>query len=79
VTQANIEQQGDDELSLIDLLIVLAKYKKQIIGLPIVAGIIAAIVVLIIPSEYRSTTRIMPPVVGQSATVAMLSGMGGGI
>jgi uncharacterized protein involved in exopolysaccharide biosynthesis len=69
----------DDELSLVDLLIVLARSRRLLIGMPLLAALLAAVVVMLIPSEYKATTRILPPVVGQSASVAILAGVGGGI
>lgn len=80
MTEATVQKfQEDDELSLLDLLIVLAKYKRLIIGLPILFAVVALVVVLIIPPKYKSTIRILPPVMGSSTAVMMLSGAGGGI
>jgi len=75
----NLEHREDEGLSLIDLLIVLAKSKRLIIGLPMIVAVVASVVVLIIPPTYKSTARILPPVIGQSSTLAVLGGMGGGI
>ena len=75
----SVEQMEDDEISLMDLLIVLAKAKRLIIGLPLMVGVIAAVVVMLIPAKYTASTRILPPVIGQSSTLALLGGMGGGI
>ena len=79
MTQLNTEIQEEDEISLIDLLIVLAKNKTLIIGLPLIVGVLAAVVVLLIPSKYTASARILPPVIGQSTTLALLGSMGGGI
>jgi len=79
LTQVNAEMLDDDELSLVDLLIVLARSRRLLIGMPLLAALLAAVVVMLIPSEYKATTRILPPVVGQSASVAILAGVGGGI
>ncbi len=79
MTQVNAEMLDDDELSLVDLLIVLARSRRLLIGMPLLAALLAAVVVMLIPSEYKATTRILPPVVGQSASVAILAGVGGGI
>jgi len=72
----------DDEVSLLELAIVLAKHKKLILGLPLVAAIIAVIVTLLMPNIYTGTTKILPPQQNQSAAVAMvgqLSGQLGGL
>ena len=79
MTQANTEFFEEDELSLVDLLIVLAKNRRLILGLPLIVGVLAAVVVLLIPSKYTASARILPPVIGQSTTLALLGSMGGGI
>lgn len=70
--------QDDDEISLLDLLIVLAKYKKLILGLPLVVAVLAAGISLLIPNTYTATTRILPPQ-GQSSASAMLAQQLGGL
>ena len=66
-----------DEISLLDLAIVLAKHKKLILGLPLVAAIIAVIVTLLMPNIYTGVTRILPPQQSQSTAAAMLFQLGG--
>jgi len=66
-----------DEISLLDLAIVLAKHKKLILGLPLVAAIIAVIVTLLMPNIYTGVTRILPPQQSQSTAAAMLIQLGG--
>ena len=79
MTQANTEFFEEDELSLVDLLIVLAKSRRLILGLPMIVGVLAAVIVVLIPSKYTASARILPPVIGQSTTLALLGSMGGGI
>src|SRR3970282_1984663 len=67
----------DDEISLLDLAIVLAKHKKLVLGLPLGAAIAAAIVTLLMSNIYTSTTKILPPQQNQSAAVAMLGQLSG--
>ena len=68
----------EDGISLIDLLIVLAKHKRLIIGLPLIVGICAAVVTFFLPPIYTATAKILPPQQGgQSSAAAMLSQMGG--
>lgn len=67
----------DDEINLLDLLIVLAKYKKLVLGLPLLAAILAAGISLLMPNIYTATTKIMPPQQGQSSATAMLAQLGG--
>lgn len=62
----------EDEISLLDLAIVLAKHKKLILGLPFGAAVVAAGISLLLPNIYTGTTRILPPQQSQSATAAAL-------
>jgi len=41
----------DDEISLLDLAITLAKHKKLIIGLPLAVAIVTAVVTLFMPAK----------------------------
>ncbi len=64
-------------MSLIDLLIVLAKHKKLIIGLPILTSICAVLLSLLLPNIYKADTKILPPQQSQGAASALLSQIGG--
>lgn len=75
----------DDEFSLLDLLIILAKHKRVVLGLPLVAAIGTVIVTFLLPNVYTGTTKILPPQQNASAASALLSqvlgnvaGLGGG-
>ena len=68
--------QADDEISLLDILIVLAKHKKLILGLPFLAAILAAGISLLMPNWYTATTKILPPQQSQSSAAAMLGQLG---
>jgi len=72
----------DDEISLLDLAITLAKHKKLILGAPIIAGILAALYSLFQPNIYTADTQILPPQQQSSASALLgqqgaLSGMAG--
>ncbi len=67
---------GEDEISLLDLAIVLAKHKKLVVGLPAVVAVVAAAIALLLPNIYTATTKILPPQQNQSATSAMLAQLG---
>ncbi|MBE0627418.1 MAG: lipopolysaccharide biosynthesis protein [Burkholderiales bacterium] len=69
----------DDEISLLDLLIVLAKYKKLILGLPFVVAVLAAGYSLTLANIYTGVTKIMPPQQNQSAAAALLGQLGGAL
>lgn len=68
---------NEDEISLLDLGIVLAKHKKFVLGFPFVVAIVAAAISLALPNVYTGTTKILPPQQDQSAASAMLSQLGG--
>jgi len=70
-------QPDEDEINLLDLLIVLAKHKKRIIGLTIAAALLAIGYALSLPNIYTATTKILPPQQSQSSASAMLSQLGG--
>jgi uncharacterized protein involved in exopolysaccharide biosynthesis len=74
-----LSTNDDDEVSLLDLLIVLAKHKRIVLGVPFVAGILAAIVSLLMSSIYTGTTRILPPQQSASAASALLNQVGGAL
>jgi tyrosine-protein kinase Etk/Wzc len=57
----NHQSPDDEEISLLDLLIVLAKHKKLILGVPFGAAILAVIYSLLLPNIYTGTTKILPP------------------
>jgi tyrosine-protein kinase Etk/Wzc len=69
-------QSVDDEISLLDLAIVLAKHKKLILGLPLAAAIVAAIISLLMPPIYTGTAKLLPPQQSQSTAAAVLSQLG---
>jgi uncharacterized protein involved in exopolysaccharide biosynthesis len=69
-------EADDDEISLLDLLIVLAKYKKLILGLPFVVAVIAAGMSLRMHDIYTANAKILPPQQSQSASRSMLAQLG---
>lgn len=69
---------AEEEIGLLDLLIVLAKHKWLIIGLPLIVGICAVIITFFLTPIYTATAKILPPQQSaQSSAAAMLSQMGG--
>jgi uncharacterized protein involved in exopolysaccharide biosynthesis len=69
----------DDEISLLDLLIVIAKHKRMVLGVPFVVAILAAGYSLYLPNIYTGTTRVLPPQQSGSAASALLSQLGGAL
>jgi tyrosine-protein kinase Etk/Wzc len=72
-----ITSRAEDELGVFDILIVLAKHKKMIIGTTFGAAVLAAGVSLILPNVYQATTKLLPPQQNQSSALAVLSQLGG--
>lgn len=72
----NSPQVEDPEISVLDLAIVLAKYKKTILGVTLGAGVVAALVSFALPKEFKATTRLMPPQ-QQTGAAGLLSQLGG--
>src|SRR6266705_2906758 len=68
-----------DEISLLALLIVLAKHKRVVLGVPAIVAVGAAIISLLLPNIYTGTTRILPPQQSASAASALLSQLGGAV
>ena len=75
VIQTN--ESADDEISIFDLLIVLAKHKLLIMGLPFLVAVIAAGYSLTLPDIYTATTKVLPPQQNQSASSAIMAQLGG--
>ncbi|MBR7783879.1 GumC family protein [Undibacterium luofuense] len=71
----NISNEND--INAIYLLIIIAKHKFKILTFPIIFGILAYGVSLLIPNTYRANTKILPPQQSQSTASAMLSQLGG--
>lgn len=66
-----------NDINGIDLLIIIAKHKFKILIFPIIFGMFAYGVSLLIPNTYRANTKILPPQQSQSTASAMLSQLGG--
>jgi uncharacterized protein involved in exopolysaccharide biosynthesis len=69
-------QAGKEGFRFVDAAIVLAKHKKIVLGIPVLAALIAAAVSLVLPSTYKATTKLLPPQQSQSSAGALLSQLG---
>ncbi|GAB4173982.1 MAG: Wzz/FepE/Etk N-terminal domain-containing protein [Rhodocyclaceae bacterium] len=65
-----------DEISLLDLALVLAKHRRLVLGLPLAAALVAAAISLVVTPIYTGTARILPPQQSQSTAAAMLGQLG---
>ncbi len=62
-----------EDVSILDILIVLAKHKKLITQVTVGGTLFALLVSFVIPKKYTATTRILPPQQTQSSSLAMLA------
>jgi tyrosine-protein kinase Etk/Wzc len=76
MNQAQIVSTEQDS-GVIGLLIVLARNKKLIVGLPVAIGVLSIALSFLMPDIYQSRTRMLPPQQAQSSASALLSQLGG--
>lgn len=74
---------AQNDLNVLDLLVVLAKHRKLVIGLPLFAAVVAAAISLALPNVYTGRTKILPPQQTQSTSAVLaqlgnLAGLAGG-
>jgi uncharacterized protein involved in exopolysaccharide biosynthesis len=65
-----------DEISLLDMLLVVAKHKRMVLLVSAAFAIIAAIVSLILPKRYTATVVMLPPQQTSSVGAALASQLG---
>ena len=75
--QAVLVNDDGDSISLMDILLTLAKHKRKIFLYPIGFGIAGLAISFALPNVYRANTKILPPQQSQSTASAMLSQLGG--
>lgn len=74
--KAALTQTQSDEISLLDLALVLAENWRALVFLPLAAGVIALGISFLIPPTYTATTRILPPAQQQSTSAALAAQLG---
>lgn len=72
------EEADGDEISLLDIAIVLSKHKRIVLGLPLLAGFVSLCIALLLPETFTATARILPPQQKESAAAAVLGIIAGG-
>jgi uncharacterized protein involved in exopolysaccharide biosynthesis len=70
-------EPDDNEISIVEIMIVLAKRKKLVLGLPMLAALLSVVVSLVLPETFRASTKLLPPQQPQSGAAALLSQLGG--
>lgn len=73
------KSNGELDVSLMDILLVLAKRKGLLVGLPIMMGVVALGISFLIKPEYTASTQLIPPQQQQSSAMAALLGSAGGM
>jgi uncharacterized protein involved in exopolysaccharide biosynthesis len=61
---AKAQFAGDDEKGkshFLDPLVTLAKHKTLVVALPLLVGVIAAVISLVLPATYTAETKVIPP------------------
>jgi tyrosine-protein kinase Etk/Wzc len=68
-----LEQDGkEDARDLLDLLIVVAKHKRLVLGFPLLTALATAAITFFLPNIYTSKALVLPPQQQQSAALALL-------
>ncbi|MES3025464.1 MAG: Wzz/FepE/Etk N-terminal domain-containing protein [Pseudomonadota bacterium] len=67
------------ELHPLDLLIILSRHKKLVIGMPIATGLLAMLLSLQMTPVFTSTAKILPPQQKQNSGLAAMLGQLGGL
>jgi tyrosine-protein kinase Etk/Wzc len=79
VQQHSTGKEKSDEIHLLDFVIVLARHKKLVIGLPVVIGLIALVISLVMTPIFTGTAKILPPQQQSSGLAAAMLGQIGGL
>jgi len=75
-TSATVAGQDDDEISLLDLALVLAENWRTLVFVPLGAGLLALGISFAIPPTFTATTRLLLPQQQQSLATALASQLG---
>lgn len=67
--------RNSEPIGALEYLIMLARHKRSLVGIPLAAGVAAAALSFALPNEYTGTVRILPPQ-GQSGASALLGQLG---
>jgi len=74
--QRKQQWEDGDEIDLIDLLLVLAKRKRMIIGVSIGAALVAAVISLVMAPIFLAETKILSPQTSSSMASQIMSQLG---
>jgi LPS O-antigen subunit length determinant protein (WzzB/FepE family) len=68
--------KNDEEISILDLLIVLAERKRTILWVTATFAVLAIVIALILPQSYTAIVVLLPPQQGSSMGSAIASQLG---
>ncbi len=71
------EARAGREIDILDLLLVLARHKRRLVGIPLLVGIVTAALSFQMKDVYTSTARILPPQQSASSSLALLAQLSG--
>lgn len=66
----------DEEISLLDVVIVLTRYRRRILRAVLITTLVGLLLAFLLPVRYTGTTSILPPQQGSSAGSALLTQLG---
>lgn len=74
--QTSLGEYPDTEISMLDILVVLATRRGRILKTTFVAALLGLSIAFVLPTRYSATTTILPPQQGGSAGSALMSQLG---
>ena len=75
-TEADLAATADEEVSLLDLLAVLVRRRKLIVGMTLGLALLGCLLSFVLPNNYTASTAILPPQQGSSAGAALMAQLG---
>jgi tyrosine-protein kinase Etk/Wzc len=69
--------RGERGIDVLDLLLVLARNKRKLIGVPFLVAVVTALASLTMDNVFTGTARILPPQQSSSGSLAMLAQLSG--
>lgn len=69
-------EANDGEISLLDLMIVIAERKRVVLRTTLIFAVLAIVVSLLLPVQYTATLTLLPPQEGSAMGAAMASQLG---
>lgn len=77
MTEKDLQANRERGIDVLDLLLVLARNKRALLGIPFLVAVITALISLRMDNVYTGTARILPPQQSSSASLALLAQLSG--